>query len=666
MDTTWTAENGALRLKRGMEQAQTFLVKGVCYSPTPRAKAVLEDPLGAENAAIWRRDIPLLRQMGANAIRIYGMQPAATAHAFLDEAWNDGASPIYALLSIWIPPCTFANDADTDALADKYRVIAREYGRHSAVMGFSIGGEFNTHKPAPGQVKSDDDLRREMPERYWNNFGKVLNALREHVGGRKIITTALIESYEFVADAALHGILVDAWGLDLYRTSASFAGAWTQYEDCFPTEPPPLLVTEFGAPASIHRVSPENVTTIEELPTGPGEFTMRTLRQYMSDVWATIAAKGCGGFIFEWTDEWWKQDGQDCSGGCNPDSHDASTEAVDFLHRLGYRDEEWFGLHSITPGDPNGLIARPTFDDFRRIWNENWTETLILIVYPAGGSLRYVLFDGTNATASGPIPNASPGPHDTYGVLSLPRGVACMHSFDSQDVGRVVAITPSDGRQWGEPGVPRELSKARGRIGATVVGDAPWMVFQRDDGAIAYSAAGVTPQQTIAGAYATGGVAAAVLHGLLYVLHCGRDNGLYRNTFDGRTWDAPHRDHGTSLRTAPAVAEHQDRLICTFAGRWTDELWYTVIGHSGWEKEQQIRRNEGGGIVAFGTPALVVFGNLLYCFYQSSEGSLRYLTWNGSEWSKDERTIPNVTLTGSTGPAAALCVRRASPPDFTT
>ena len=53
-----------------------FLVKGICYSPVPINASVYWDPLGdyftEEYSYIWLRDLPLMKAMGANVVRIYG------------------------------------------------------------------------------------------------------------------------------------------------------------------------------------------------------------------------------------------------------------------------------------------------------------------------------------------------------------------------------------------------------------------------------------------------------------------------------------------------------------------------------------------------------------------------------------------------------------------
>ena len=55
------------------------LLKGVCYSPVPINQSVYFEPYGdyftADYSFIWLRDLPLIKAMGANVLRVYGWLP---------------------------------------------------------------------------------------------------------------------------------------------------------------------------------------------------------------------------------------------------------------------------------------------------------------------------------------------------------------------------------------------------------------------------------------------------------------------------------------------------------------------------------------------------------------------------------------------------------------
>lgn len=57
-------------------EGKPTLLKGVCYSPVPINESVYFPPYGdyftADYSFIWLRDLPLIKAMGANILRIYG------------------------------------------------------------------------------------------------------------------------------------------------------------------------------------------------------------------------------------------------------------------------------------------------------------------------------------------------------------------------------------------------------------------------------------------------------------------------------------------------------------------------------------------------------------------------------------------------------------------
>ena len=74
----------------------TALLRGVTYSPTPIGKDMsspneeerVADFFVPENAAVWRRDLPLMQRMGVNAIRVYELNAHGDHTAFLDLAYE--------------------------------------------------------------------------------------------------------------------------------------------------------------------------------------------------------------------------------------------------------------------------------------------------------------------------------------------------------------------------------------------------------------------------------------------------------------------------------------------------------------------------------------------------------------------------------------------------
>jgi hypothetical protein len=75
---------------------------------------------------LHRRDLRLIRAMGANAIRLWSWHEHASHHDFLDLCWNEGYSPLYVLLPFnpdWGSALTYKKNEDpskTNSNSDEY------------------------------------------------------------------------------------------------------------------------------------------------------------------------------------------------------------------------------------------------------------------------------------------------------------------------------------------------------------------------------------------------------------------------------------------------------------------------------------------------------------------------------------------------------------------
>ena len=227
--TTWSVaqkENGQFRvqlLKQQPDRADSqsdFVIKGVCYSPTPIN--VLGD--GAPNIGdfffdssvntsgvttffnwygLWgfgslgdsyyaREDLKKIRNLKANTIRVYSMlsrqqnerdnpsglpefpdplvQDHRTHKQFLDACWNNGDDPLYVIVGIPIPAELVYQSLQLPGTAAKrefYDHVLREtvadLKDHPAVLGFTLQNELNNGVEAfpnghGGQMTADQPL----------------------------------------------------------------------------------------------------------------------------------------------------------------------------------------------------------------------------------------------------------------------------------------------------------------------------------------------------------------------------------------------------------------------------------------------------------------------------------------------------------------------------
>lgn len=350
---------------------EVFTALGVNYSPVPigGSQGFVETDRGDVFSNDWtfihERDIPLMREMGINSIRVYNFFPwkFPTAQSpewsqgnhndhtdFLDLCWNGGENPVYVWVSFQVPTCfhytTAADqpssgvswrlqngrwayvDPDTveeDALTrqfveNSYQKLAEHYGGHPAVIGFVIGNEQN------------DEIARSSPV-YWNWVNSVAKIIKNEVEDKLTMISIVDDGTLTVRAAVALGALkdIDVWGINSYRGTVH-TGFDTLFTDYAAVSNKPLLVTEFGPPAST-RGDDDEVIELPDNAQAQADYIL----VHFEDIVAHRSICS-GGYIFEWSDEWWKS--------VDPTQQDPSN-APNGAYPGGQGDEEYFGIFSI-------------------------------------------------------------------------------------------------------------------------------------------------------------------------------------------------------------------------------------------------------------------------------------------------------------------------------
>lgn len=346
------------------------LLRGVCYSPTPINESVYFAPYGdyftSDYSFIWRRDLPLMKAMGANIIRTYGWQTANDHTAFLDAA---RANDLYVMATFYM-----GEETETPAMtaSDRKKVITSftnevaKYASHPSLLFWSFGNELNgvwngylqALSKDPGQEECDWDERYDDLGGCWIHKGKLpepgspcyeasycvykrlFNFIGEAAAAAKEVADVLVVSafadvdglYDKVARAGHHASAVDAWTAQVYRGS-TFGDF---FEGMGNSTDKPVLLTEYGVDA-YHDVCGTNNKTpcyntfgddSGSYEDGEAQATFaRNLTREIDE--ASSAMPDCadahrgdqdciaiGGFLMSWTDEYWK--GAKAQANCEP------------------------------------------------------------------------------------------------------------------------------------------------------------------------------------------------------------------------------------------------------------------------------------------------------------------------------------------------------------
>jgi len=321
---------------------QPFRMQGVCYQPTPVGQSATLPPFGdyftADHKALYNRDLPLMRAMGANTVRVYNWDANANHDDFLNSAWNNGVQPLQVLINAYIEPTTdWANPNVVNQLKSRWRTLASKVADHPAVIGFLIGNELN--------ARSASQLT------FWTAINDLAGTVRA-VAPNQLVTSPL-------ADDSLITIIrtndtrmtqFNCWAAQLYR-GRSFGSLFSQYET---VSAKPLLVTEFGMDAYDRRTRAEyaNGATLTA--------------DYLRSLWLEIARRTnsvCGGLIFEWSDEWWK----DQATGTSFSAHDTGGWSVPGFPD-GTAEHEWWGVFRAPATLAGRLEPRAAFAVFQELW----------------------------------------------------------------------------------------------------------------------------------------------------------------------------------------------------------------------------------------------------------------------------------------------------------
>lgn len=364
MSSLWTAKDYQLQVN-----GQPFFAKGTCYSPVPWGGNPNWQPYGDFFTppwnAIWERDLPLLRSLHMNVLRTYNINHQTGDHtAFLDACYNGGQEPVYVLVGfgplndvgLYDPP----NPSKFSQVKEQFSETVKAIGSHPAVLGFIVGNEVN----------NADTIASPS---FWSNIEELCQSVHEEAPGKLSLLSLVDDSMKSVSLGEASGSLksLDIWGINSYRgnssaTTANFDNLWSTYQSATAQSKRPLLLTEWGAPASSHQ---PNRSGTDGGQLQFDQATMDALVQYITghyrDIrfnastttsnggsanpnaanWAPVCAGSC---YFEWTDEWWKLDTYYETTKC-PATVQQPGVSANGAFPGGWGDEESFGLHQITP-----------------------------------------------------------------------------------------------------------------------------------------------------------------------------------------------------------------------------------------------------------------------------------------------------------------------------
>lgn len=343
---------------------EAFQVRGVGYAPTPigvdpRYDWPYGDYFTAEHAGIYGRDLPLLREMGANTVRLWGWKADSQEHGpFLDAAYNGGVRPIYGIVSYWLGAGRdIYSPGGRQAIIDEFTQMVAIHKDYPAVLMWAIGNELNgswMYGDSDDLFSLIDEMAAAAHAVEGESYHPVTTPLWDGPGPTGLIDTIAAREGEVPN--------LDVWSVQVYR-GLSFGSLFAEYAQ---VSGKPLVITEYGIDAydTLHGAEYELIGT-------PYQAT------YAEALWGEIAANSAvcaGGAIMAYSDEWWKGAfGAEPPGfGC-PDGDPGLHSVCGYAnggHPDGFANEEWWGIvRPVKNGDaPDVMQPRAAYERLRSLW----------------------------------------------------------------------------------------------------------------------------------------------------------------------------------------------------------------------------------------------------------------------------------------------------------
>jgi hypothetical protein len=241
-----------------------FQIRGVNWNPVPVGAT---HPQGLDYAGSVLEDAPLMQAAGINAVRTYEHLDDTLV---LDTLYAHGIYVFTTVYGWW-------QDEPT-AVTERVNAVKD----HPAILGYVLGNEWNYNQLYSNGEISTTETRDQI---------NAAAALVKQADRNKIVCTIYGELGDLGAMVQSMPD-IDMWGINVYR-GISFGDLFQVYAE---QSPKPMFLGEFGADAY-------NATIDAYDPTSQAAATTALIDEIKA---AYVAGKTAGGFIFEWSDEWWK------------------------------------------------------------------------------------------------------------------------------------------------------------------------------------------------------------------------------------------------------------------------------------------------------------------------------------------------------------------------
>jgi hypothetical protein len=305
-------------------EQKPFFSKGIIYNPTPTGKGPGYNFFTHRPKAWTQVDGKLMADLGINAVRVYSTGDNIEAiKEFIDDLYQKYG--IYTAVSDWLglweqPRANYADPAFRKATKERILRIVKELKDQKGVLMWILGNEI------AAEIKKIDPNH---PVALGNGESSFLDIAAENCPN------------------------IDLLAIIIYR-GRTFGNIFENIRNIFDK---PIILSEFGCDSydAYRKKENQNIQS---------EFILDQWKKIYnnSTVSGNQAGNVLGGFLFEWTDEWWKFNEGYPEGWSehNPEagwSNGSYYYDIRAKHNLNMN-EEWFGIISLQRRQENDLNKR--------------------------------------------------------------------------------------------------------------------------------------------------------------------------------------------------------------------------------------------------------------------------------------------------------------------
>jgi len=336
---------------------QDFIVNGMNWDYFPIGKnytyILWEQPEEMIKKAL-DNEMPLLKNMGVNAIRVYTGIPKKWIE-YINKKYG-----IYTMLNhpfgryglsingAWVANTEYSNPSTHEVLLKEVKQLASDYKDTKGLLLFLLGNENNYGLFWEGaeteNIPVQDRKSTARAQALYQLFNEAAVVMKTIDNSHPIaICNGDLLFLDLIAKDCPD---VDVFGINVYR-GISFGDVFERVKKEYVK---PILFTEFGSDAY-------NAITNKEDQKAQATILKGNWQEIYENAAGIGKSGNCiGGFTFQFSDGWWKT-GQTI----NLDIHDSSASwgnggyVFDFEKGINNMNEEWFGICAKGPTTENGI-----------------------------------------------------------------------------------------------------------------------------------------------------------------------------------------------------------------------------------------------------------------------------------------------------------------------